>query len=105
MLEQGYGQAIRSQKDFRRNMFSGMGSDLITAGVVYGMGGGKVDSGYNRDVNGLERLSYRMNPDSYVGAGTDVNLELLGANGQRALLHPEAYRPSRFGRTNGYFQN
>jgi hypothetical protein len=34
MLERALGQGIQSQRDFRTNMLSGLGSDLITAGVM-----------------------------------------------------------------------
>jgi hypothetical protein len=40
MLERALGQGIQSQRDFRTNMLSGLGSDLITAGVM-GMDGDK----------------------------------------------------------------
>ena len=34
MLERALGEGIRSQRDYRRNMFSGMGSDLLTSGLM-----------------------------------------------------------------------
>lgn len=49
-LENALGQSIRSQKDYRRNMLSGMGSDLLTTGIsgaMGGSGGGYVADGGN----------------------------------------------------------
>jgi len=44
-LERGLGEGIRQQRDFRRNMLSGFGSDLITAGLSnIGGGGNKTNS-------------------------------------------------------------
>jgi hypothetical protein len=42
-LERALGQSIASQKDYRRNMLSGMGSDLITTGISGMMGGNAMD--------------------------------------------------------------
>lgn len=39
-LERGLGEGIRSQKDYRRNMLSSAGGDLLTAGIMQGFGGG-----------------------------------------------------------------
>lgn len=40
LLEQSLGQSIRGQRDFRLGTLSGMGSDLISGGLMYGGGAG-----------------------------------------------------------------
>ena len=73
-LERSLGEGIRSQRDFRRNMFSSLGSDLLSSGVglAYGqMGGGEVDTEgvnflNNRDIMRSGRMGRRYLPlDSY----------------------------------------
>jgi hypothetical protein len=71
MLERALGQGIQSQRDFRTNMLSGLGSDLLTAGVM-GMDGGDgvqdVDSTLNTNTPSL----------NYKGAfGKNVNANLM----------------------------
>ena len=42
-LERALGEGIRSQRDYRRNLLSGMGSDMITTGISGMMGGNAMD--------------------------------------------------------------
>ncbi len=60
-LERGLGEGIRSQKDYRRNLFSGMGNDLLSAGVM--------GSIYGNDSTDVE--------EDVVGVGRGVTPELL----------------------------
>jgi len=67
-LERGLGEGIRSQKDYRRNMFGSMGSDLLTAGIMSGYGGGRstvdpdlTDIDYTTGMGGINRGRFGSN--------------------------------------------
>ena len=74
-LERGLGEGIRSQKDFRRNMLSGLGSDLITGGIVYasGFGGGEDVENFRTPINPVtpRSLNYKG------GIGRSINGDLI----------------------------
>lgn len=76
-LERGLGEGIRSQKDFRRNMLSGLGSDLITGGLMYanGMGGdgGEDVENFRTPINPVtpRSLNYKG------GIGRSINGDLI----------------------------
>lgn len=53
MLEQAYGSSIRSQRDYRLGSLNAMGSDLITAGLMSGIGGGGTEK-VKPDYSGME---------------------------------------------------
>ena len=89
-LERGLGEGIRSQKDFRRNMLGGMGSDLITAGIGYGMD--KNGGGATQD-NLSNKQFAAMNP------GNQVDPRLLNASSRRALGRNPFYDNSTSGGT------
>jgi len=50
--ERALGQGIRGQRDFRNNMLSGLGSDLITGSMAYGDFGGGGTGGDGMDMSG-----------------------------------------------------
>lgn len=87
MLERSLGQGIQSQRDFRNNMLGGLGSDLLTAGIM-GFDGNNVE---------------------------DNNLDFLnsGTSGMNKKLLPSDYklgdlsrpRPSRFRNAGAYSGN
>lgn len=76
-LERGLGEAIRSQKDYRRNMFSGLGSDLITAGVGGYFGGNKSVQG---DVDGFM-------PEGNAMEGTEGSDYLYSNSGRSGMVN------------------
>jgi hypothetical protein len=86
--ERALGQGIRGQRDFRSNMLSGLGSDLITGAMAYGDFGGDDNTGITR----MDRMRYRFNPDSYVGEGQGVTPELLTPASRAALANPPRLR-------------
>lgn len=77
-LERSLGEGIRSQRDYRRNMFNSLGSDLISSGVglAYGqMGGGGgntegVNFLNNQEIMSGGNFSRRSLSDAY---GADIN--------------------------------
>lgn len=88
LLEQSLGQSIRGQRDFRLGTLSGMGSDLITGGLMYGGGTGTGDMTEGLDLEGVTnipaatpsfrnlpsgRINRNFGPDNYgVTRGTNM---------------------------------
>jgi len=85
--EELLGQAIASQRAYRTNALNSIGSDLTTAGT-YGLYGKK---GKEADISVLDRLNYRLNPDSYMGEGSGVTPEILSPASRRALDNPPSF--------------
>lgn len=75
-LERGLGEGIRSQKDFRRNMLSGLGSDLITGGLMYA-GDGVEDVGITESFKTPINTATPSSLNYKGGIGRSINGDLI----------------------------
>jgi hypothetical protein len=79
--ERALGQGIRSQRDFRNNMLSGLGSDLLTTGIgMADFSGGSGTGGGGMDMGGTAGSDYLYTPSGRANMiGTRNRMRGLGA--------------------------
>jgi hypothetical protein len=75
-LENALGQGIRSQRDFRNNLFSGLGSDLITGALAYGdfSGGGDMTTDAVGGATNFNTTTPSLNYKGTFGRGANRDL-------------------------------
>lgn len=98
LLEQSLGQSIRGQRDFRLGTLSGMGSDLITGGLMYGGGAGDMTQGV--DISGGNASL----PPSIADLRANGNYNYRNNPTMDRLNNPRKYAPIGFGRVTGPIQ-
>lgn len=88
-LERGLGEGIRSQKDYRRNMLSSAGGDLLTAGIMQGFGGGdgvEAGGGYAMEQPFLKYNKNTSGNLNYGNLSSGINRDLVARRGRSRNL-------------------
>ncbi len=96
-LERGLGEGIRSQKDYRRNMLSSAGGDLLTAGIMQGFGGGdgvEAGGGYAMEQPFLKYNKNTSGNLNYGNLSSGINRDLVARRGRNRNLG--AYNSQNF---------
>lgn len=101
LLEQSLGQSIRGQRDFRLGTLSGMGSDLITGGLMYGGGLGTGGEDLTEDISQTITTPNAPLPPSIADLRANGNYYYRNNPTMDRLNNPRKYAPKGFGSVTG----